>query len=252
MRYSKRVVRFSMAGLLAVIVLSTMALDGRKGRLTPRRTAAQTSQPAPVASLIYKPPLRGAPGGRVGGGTRGPENAFPMLSVLAPDHTGLTMHEQPALYWYLSKAAAHPIEVTIIEDQGVKPFFETRLSPPIQAGVQRVRLADYGVRLRPDVPYQWFVALIADPESRSQDIVAGGVIERVALSDTLRARLAQTTSPQALQIYAEAGLWYDAITVLSDLIEVASQDATLRQQRAALLEQVGLPEIAAYDRQRSR
>lgn len=175
-----------------------------------------------------------------------------MMSVLAPDHLGWTVHEQPSLYWYLSKATTHPIEVTLIENEGVKPFFETRLSPPLQAGVQRLRLADYGVRLPLDVPYRWFVALIPDPESRSQDLIAEGAIIRVALSDTLRAQLAQTTKAQVPALYAQEGIWYDAFAGLSDLIDAASQDTALRQQRAALLDQGNLPAIAAYDRQRSR
>ena len=49
---------------------------------------------------------------------------------------------------------------------------------------------------------------------------------------------------------AEAGFWYDTIAELSALIAAAPRDMTLRQQRAALLEQQGLPEVAAYDRQR--
>ena len=34
---------------------------------------------------VYNPPSRGAPAGRIGGGTRGGQNVF-VLSVLAPDH----------------------------------------------------------------------------------------------------------------------------------------------------------------------
>jgi hypothetical protein len=43
-------------------------------------------------------------------------------------------------------------------------------------------------------------------------------------------------------------LWYDALTALADLIEATPQDAQLRQQRAALLKQVDLAEVAAHDR----
>ena len=43
----------------------------------------------------YNPPSRGAPAGRVGGGTRG-LRALP-LAALAPSHTGFTLSAQPAL-----------------------------------------------------------------------------------------------------------------------------------------------------------
>src|ERR671922_2883156 len=95
---------------------------------------------------VYVPPRGGAPGGRVGGSTRG-IGAPPTLSVLAPDHTGLTAQEQPSLYWYLSESTTYPVEFTIRDDRAIQPLIERRLRSPTQPGVQRVRLADYGVRL---------------------------------------------------------------------------------------------------------
>jgi hypothetical protein len=54
----------------------------------------------------------------------------------------------------------------------------------------------------------------------------------------------------AARLYAAEGLWYDAIAALSELIDTRPQDTTLRQQRNTMLEQEGLTEAAAYDRQR--
>src|SRR5436190_9662156 len=72
------------------------------GYCLPQPAAAQPEDP-----IIYKPPKRGAPGGREGAGTRGSKEPImrgarePLtLAVLAPqDHTGLTAQEQPVLYW---------------------------------------------------------------------------------------------------------------------------------------------------------
>ena len=49
-------------------------------------------------------------------------------------------------------------------------------------------------------------------------------------------------------LYAEAGFWYDAIATLSEQIDANPADRDLREQRAALLEQVGLKAAAAYER----
>ena len=49
-------------------------------------------------------------------------------------------------------------------------------------------------------------------------------------------------------LYAGAGIWYDAIDELSRLIAAQPENRELRIQRAALLEQVGLTEAAAFDR----
>jgi hypothetical protein len=156
------------------------------------------------------------------------------------------------LYWYLSRLTAAPLELTITAEQAATPLLETRLTPPSQPGIQRVRLADYNVRLTPGVRYRWFVALIPDPQNRSQDVLAGGMIEHTAPSNTLRTQLQQIGTAQAPYLYAESGLWYDAVEAISELIAAAPQDAQLRQQRAMLLEQVDLPDIAAYDRQQGQ
>jgi hypothetical protein len=228
--------------------LSGVTGDAQQGKsLRPVVESQQQQLPAAVDMPVYQPPPRGAPGGRVGGSSRGLEDRLPRLSVLAPDHTGLTVQEQPFLYWYLSKSTTFPIELTIIDDQTIQPLVEKRLSGPIQPGIQRVRLADFGLRLSPGVPYRWSVALVVDPENRSRDLLAAGFIERVALPEARRAQLAGAGKARAPFIYADAGLWYDSLAAISELIDAAPKDPLLRKQRAALLEQVQLAEIAQED-----
>jgi hypothetical protein len=193
-----------------------------------------------AAAPVYKPPLRGAPGGRIGGGTRGTGGEKIALSVLAPDHSGLTISEQPSLYWFISTATSLPVEVVLVDPRAVEPLLETRLTGPTQAGAQRIDLARYGIRLAPGVPYRWYVAIVADPARRSKDILAGGTIERVAPSAELEAKLAAASPQQRPLLYAEAGFWYDSLAAFSALIEAAPGDEGLLKQRAALLAQIGL------------
>jgi hypothetical protein len=229
---------------------STVVSDDQQNKLRPISVEPQHRKPVSAVDLpVYKPPLRGAPGGRVAGGTRGTEESLFRLAVLAPDHTGLTVHAQPTLYWYVSKLLPYPIELTIIAEQAIYPMVESRLRAPVQPGVQRARLAQYDVRLAPGVPYQWFVALVRDPDSRSKDTIASGTIERIELSETLRMKLERAGKAKAPHVYAAAGLWYDTVMAISELIEASPLDIGLRKQRAALLEQVGLADIAAYDMQ---
>jgi hypothetical protein len=204
---------------------------------TPGQATAQSG-----TAVIYKPPLRGAPGGRVGGGTRGTTNVF-VLSALAPDHMGLTANEQPSLYWFISNPTALPVEVAIMDPQGVKPLFERRLAGPVEKGVHRIDLAELGVKLAPGVPYRWSVTVIPDANRRSRDILAAATIERVDVPTEVRAKMEQASKEDLAAIYAEAGLWYEALATISEQIERAPNDSTLRRQRAELLNQVGLPDI---------
>jgi Domain of Unknown Function (DUF928) len=142
------------------------------------------------------------------------------------------------------------VYVTLTDRQSVTPLLEVALASPIRAGLHRIRLADYNVRLTPEVPYDWSIAIVLDPTQRSQDIVVSGTIELVAPPEGLQGQLTQAGQMAAPRLYAGAGLWYDALAALSTLIDAAPQERTLRQQRAALLEQEQLAEVAAYDRQR--
>src|SRR5262245_36734383 len=198
---------------------------------------------APASVPVYTPPKRGAPGGRVGGGTRGIQREVFILSVLAPDHSGFTTSEQPSLYWFISNSTSLPVELTVMDPQGVQPILETRIPAPVQAGVHRVRLADYNIRLAPGAAYRWFVSVVPDSDRRSKDIMAGGAIERVEMPEGLKAKIAQAPKSDLPSIYAEAGMWYDTVAAISDLIEAAPQDQALRKQRTALLAQVGLTGI---------
>jgi hypothetical protein len=204
-----------------------------------------------VAQAAYKPPMRGAPATRVGGGSRGTSFAL-RLNVLAPNETGYTVKQSPTIYWYASEAINVPVELTVISTESLEaashPLLDITLQPPIAKGVHALRLSEHGVTLKPDVEYQWFVAAVRDPQQRSNDVLAGGTIKRVAESGTLQSQLKRSGQGQWPAVYAEAGIWYDAIDQLSKQIDANRADHKLREERAGLLEQVGLRDVAAYDR----
>jgi hypothetical protein len=208
---------------------------------------AQKPAQAETDMPVYKPPKRSIPKGRVGGGIRGGDG--PALYVLAPDHVGFTKDEQPSLFWYLSKTTSLPLEFTLIDSRVVKPVLEKRLNPlnpPAQTCVQRLSLKDLGIKLEPGVQYKWFVTLQVDAEASSKDVVAGGTIERIPFLEALP-HLEVPKNGEAVFRYAEAGLWYDAIATISEMIDKAPDNRKLRKQRASLLKQVGLWEVARCD-----
>jgi hypothetical protein len=98
--------------------------------------------------------------------------------------------------------------------------------------------------LAPGTAYRWFVAVVPDADRRSKDILAGGAIERVEATSELQGKLNDAGKDRAYYVYAEAGLWYDALKAISDQIEAAPANQDLRKQRAALLSQVGVPAIS--------
>jgi len=243
--------------LLAVLLLVQHSVNGLCD-------AVATDQPSPPPSTtfqgrqasaepympVYKPRNKNHITGRVDGGFRGGKEGEPVLKVLAPyDHIGETVKKSPALYWYLSEPTPYRITFTLEDPRLIEPMLKVGLRPPTKAGIQTIRLADYGVELEPQIPYRCHVSLEVDQLSPSKDIHAMGIIERIPYDQAiLEGRTACRDSRDVFCLYVESGLWYDAIQVISDLIVAHPRDRVLRLQRAALLDKAGLIDVAEYDR----
>lgn len=214
---------------------------------SPHIVLAENAPSNPAAGdFVYKPPLRGAPSRRIGGATRGSGDSKFVLNVLAPDQTGYTTQAQPRLYWYSSGPSTTSIEVTVIAEVAEQPLISKNLATS-PGGMQSIDLAKYGISLKPDTEYEWFVSAVPDADQRSKDITSGGTLLRVSPDPAVAAQINAAGERELPGIYAAAGFWYDAIDTLSRLIERNPDDATLRAQRAALLKQIDLPNAAAYD-----
>ena len=204
-----------------------------------------------IKPAVYQPPRKGAPapGLRRGGGTRGMNKSVPVISLLAPEHVGLTLQEQPVLYWFTptKQDRAFSFEFTMIGDNAETPVVETKLPAPTQAGLQQIKLSDYKVKLSPGERYLWSVSLIVDAEERSANVVAKGAIERVEREKLEHPLAVNFTESEAASRYAESGVWYDAIMAITDRIQANPSNKELRDQRAALLDQIGLSEVAKND-----
>lgn len=235
------------------IVLSTFLVLSAFLLVAPATPSWAQTTPPPDQSgaFAYKPPLRGAPARRVGGATRGSGDTGLVLNVLAPEQTGLTTKAQPTLYWFASRPSTTTIELTVISDTAELPVLSKNLTES-PGGVQSIDLARLGVTLAPDTDYEWFVSVVSDAKQRSKDVTSGGTIRRVAADPAVLARVAAASERELPRIYAEAGLWYDAIGALSRLIERNPADTELRNWRAALLDQIGLQTVAAQDRSTTR
>jgi len=212
---------------------------------------AQTAAAPPLADDVpsYKPPLRGAPGGRVGGASRGATGTTPLsIELLAPDgHAGLTTDPSPTIYYFVSRAVSEPLILTISGPRQPHPLVETSIQPPRSAGIQSIRLADYKVQLLPGILYSWSVSLAVDPHAPSRDIVATASIMRVAADPAIDPATRSAPPLRRAALLAQAGLWYDAVAAAAD-------GGSTDRHRAldALLDQVGLTEAGAADRQTVR
>jgi hypothetical protein len=227
--------------IAAVLMASAPSVAQQTG--TP---PAQNEQAA--SELKYKPPPRGAPGGRVGGASRGTIKAtvpLPTIELLAPDgHAGLTTSPTPTLYFFVSQPITWPIQFTISAPTRSNPLVEANIPAPRQAGIYALRTADYRVRLEPGLLYTWSVSVILNLEARSRDIVASASLLRIVPDPAIESALRGASTNQRAVLPAQAGLWYDAVAAAVD-IQAFDRHAALD----ALMNEVGLVEPARYDRQ---
>jgi len=216
---------------------------------TQQRDDEQQATAPPDSELViasnmpmFVPPNRGAPPMRLGGATRSahkPAEALPRMQALVPEQPGWTLASQPVLYWYLDKTTDFTLEFGLQRVDPQQQIVRKRLSRPAQAGIQRIDVAEHGVKLEPGHIYFWFVKLVPNPDNPEQDKIVGGGIRRVSADDALTQELANpsTSRPHAL---AQAGMWYDAMDAYAEAIDAHPSDSALQQQRAALLEQVNI------------
>ena len=236
---SLMIVAFSLTAFSSGIGAEPLA---DQGITAPAKQVEESSLP------IYTPRDKAVPRARVGGGLRGTEGTDPEIVALVPDHVGLTVKQAPSLNWFLSKPTSLPIRFTLIDTRSVKPIHEGPIPTPVQVGVQSLNLKDLGLALEPDVQYRWYISAIRNPDSPSQDIVAGGIIERCEFSTCLiEMEVDLSCDRQSVLRNAVRGFWYDSISCLCDLIKTNPHDASLRRMRAALLKQVGLTGVAEWD-----
>jgi hypothetical protein len=214
-----------------------------------KTASSPAEEPILIAAMpVFVPPNRGSPFARMGGATRSATtDDLPRIEALVPEQAGWTLEEQPVLYWYLSEITDVRTDLVVMRLDPMETLLETTLPRAEAAGIQRIQLADHGAKLEPGVSYQWLVKLVPDASDRTYDRVVGGGVERVEPSPELAQKLGDPSAsrPHAL---AEAGIWYDALDALSEQIDAAPGNRTLWNQRAALLEQVGLPEVALDER----
>ncbi len=178
--------------------------------------------------------------------------SLPDIIALAPEHVGQTASQAPSLYWYLSEipeAGGFEFWIGSVDADSVpgqpsgasagevsSTWIRKDLPSPARPGLQRILLSDYGVELEAGVEYSWTVP-------SGLDAFASVWIKRVELPASAAKRLTEASLGEAPAIYAEAGLWYDALSSLLELVPDHPNNESLRTARLKLLRQGGLEAV---------
>ena len=195
------------------------------------------------SKFSYVPPNRGTPRRTQATGSRGCTEAAPVkLALLVPnDHTAQTSLGHPTFFWNISEKPEQPLEFALVESGIAKPIFVQQVQVE-NAGIAKLEMPSNLPELVPGKEYRWSVTLICNKNRRSNDTFVQSWIKRVARSPQVEEKLTAATSDRdRASVYAEAGLWFDALNAISSN---SSKDEFM-----LLLDQVGLSEVAVQDRQ---
>ncbi len=246
------------------LVSATAAMDGINYSPVKTGNITRTTK-SDVRGLRGLRGLRGIRGIRGLRGIRGIRGACLQLEddfalrLLVPQRVGKTLEAQPTLYWWASQALVDT-EITFVMDKVPEPdnfefdspLIKKTFKVSIPAGIQALPFAKIlpadkaDFALEQDVEYQWTLLIGCHPDFPSLDIKSTGTITRVAPSAILAKASLSTNSKDLAYLYAEHGIWYDAIDILSSQIQT---QPNLRVARANLASQVGLIKVAEYERQ---
>jgi hypothetical protein len=205
------------------------------------------------------PPQRGIAGNRSAAASRDRCLALPQpLTAIVPAYIsdpakpaqfdrvwGLTAMERPTFWFYLPYPQTEIVDISFTLQDESNPaateivYQNLAVTPRSKSKLLSVTLPSSIAPLTPNRPYYWFLKV-----NRSCGMTyVGGWVQRQEPIGTLRDRLAQISLQDRATLYAEHGLFFDAVTTLASLKIAKPQDRSLQQDWQNLLDSIGLPNL---------
>jgi Domain of Unknown Function (DUF928) len=226
------------------------------------RLRSDAKIPVAKTKTFNQPPIPPGPppGGRVrGGAKRGELAACPQtkhdLTALVPfsqesnsviNVWGQTTEEHPSWFFYVphTKDLRYAVEF-VLQDQESNEVYQKAIALPDKPGVIRVSLPTTAPGLALNKQYRWFFTISCDQEKNSPPTFVEGVIQRVELNPAVVKELQTTELLKRYTIYAQNGIWYEALTILAQLRQKNPKDVALQTEWQNLLGSIHLDDIAA-------
>ena len=201
------------------------------------------------------PPDRGAPSGRArGGASRGncPAVSKPLTALIPNTQKtlntyrpawGLTVAEYPTLWFYVpySLEPKLPVQFVLQDERGNYVYKTSFTATETQPGIVRFNLPSTIAPLEVGKMYHWYFLVDCDPDAPAS---VDSWIQRVPMNSTFTSKPQKSTPLQQAALYANKGIWYDALTTLAELRIANPSDVTLSNHWVSLLNSVGLNAIA--------
>ena len=140
---------------------------------------------------------------------------MPLTVLASQNYVGRTISQHPTFAWFVPRdSASKSMQFTIYEwVPGGKPKEVRKMSLQSSPGIMKLSpFSDSELGLQLGKEYLWQVVIHCDPDNPSGDLVSEANIEVVGIPAAVQSELnTAVNSAQKANIYAQAGLWYNAL-----------------------------------------
>lgn len=235
--------KFSNQLFLGVLALNFVVSGLSKANENYQQSQQMLSQTV-IQPLQFQLPDRKAPGNRSeDAGGRGKCITPSQLTALVPHHNfGYTTSERPTFWFHFTSnsSSSLPAEFQLSDKQN-NNIVKLKLS--IKSGLIKVNLPENNKLSETEKSYRWKLIAICDSNDPTANLIVSGEIAKKEIDQKLQSQIQGKQGRDLAIIYADNGIWFDALTILAQLREKDPNNAIYREDWNRLLNSVGLQDL---------
>lgn len=195
----------------------------------------------------------GKPGRLTSAGTRGSwgdcfvNSRYPVPLTPTDYEVQLTISGKPKFLFYIPETtkAIQGLEFVLREAEGSKTTIYRKTFESVQqGGIISIGIPDDRPSLEVGKEYFWGLSMVCNFDDRDQDWTSKGTIKLVTNDEFSQGAERSTNPLEQAMVYAAAGLWENALSILADLRLQNPNDAQVKSYWVDLLTSVELGEVA--------
>ncbi|MEH1940492.1 MAG: DUF928 domain-containing protein [Nostoc sp.] len=159
---------------------------------------------------------------------------------------GLTTSERPTFWFYMpyTKDLSNSSAEFSLQDSAENDVYRNAIALPSKPSIIGISLP-INASLQVDKTYRWYLKVRCNQETASIPVYVEGDIKRINLDERVMQQLEAANEPrQKIIIFAEKGIWFDALNMLAQIRISNSNDAYLEKDWQSLLQSINLDNIA--------
>ena len=167
-----------------------------------------------------------------------------VVALMPNTKIGLTVAEKPTVFFRVSKTSVQEATFNLLDEKGDTIIYDKTIPLSSTGDVMSFTLPADAPALEIGKEYGWELVVNCDPQDQKGNPRVQSVIKRVQPSSTLVSKLAQAKPSDRPFLYAEDGIWIDALSTLAKLRVANPNDSELKEAWTTLLTSAGLQNIA--------